>query len=243
MNNRQCALIDINMILDTRYGVLRRINEEAAVKIVTDPWYRNRDVDDFETISGGLIKNDEFKTLYEERAVETLVKSIITDCVYELGQDVKSSFVEMARLQFAQKIEFHINYWPYELLPSEIQIMERAVQRLIPLPGEVKLVNLDPKDVTPGLIDKEYDMFAYYNYEDWLKHHVDALYNHPIMDVTLLTPRISLSGIVPAPDHLVHDPFLAISALLSRHLQVVRVPISWACCNPAAYAKMGVPIS
>lgn len=239
---KQRGLIDINMILDTRYGALRRIDAPMAERLARSDWYRVRDTDRFEFVSHGAIKDAEFKELYDKMEVETLEASIFTDYIYELRRDVKEGFSRMERLDPGTVIEFTVNVWPYDLLESEMEVIKRAFARYLPpVMTLVDVVSIPHEKLTPSLVATAYEMLAFYNYEDWLKHHHTALLERPIPEVTLFTVRVAPSGTVPKPDHVVQDPFMALPAILMKHLNIRILPTSVACWNPVVYDKLTTP--
>jgi|SRR5690554_2460300 len=234
----QRALIDIDMILDTRYGTLRRIDSAWADEFVKTDAYMNRSVDTFGEMSGGRIDQAEYDRLYAARDRETLANSVMTDFVYYLRKDVNDIYIDMVRGTGPESINLDINFWPYELEEEEMELIRRAVQRYIPLPATVGAVKIDPKFLTPQVVDNSYEMMAYYNHEDWLKHHLDALVGKPIPQNVLVTPRIATSGVVPEPTELAKDPFMVRSAFLVRHVALVYVPTRYACYNDAVITQI-----
>lgn len=229
---KQRALIDIALILDTRYGILSRMDEEAADKFVASVVYRERDNDNFETLSEGVFKQEQYDKLDAEKSVETLAFSKMSDFLHELRQDVKSAIGKMERGVLIDSLEFHINVWPYELHEEEMEVIRRAVSSWLPPHAQISMVNINPEMLTPEVLDNNYEMMAWYNHEDWLKHHVDALVKKPIPTLVLLTPQIASSAEVPAPTPEIQNPFLCRSAVLVEFIALVYLPTFHTCYNP-----------
>lgn len=240
---RQNALIDIAMLIDTRYGTLLQIDPEAAVEIVKDEWYLTRDTDDFEKVSGGKLTNAAYKELYAKHDVKSLVYGVMTDFVVNLRTDIKQGIGDIERIHSDVVFSLEVNTFPFDLLPQETEVIKVAIERLLPVSAEVKMVYIDWRDLTPPILTSRYEMMAIYNYEDWLSHHVDGLSQHPITDFCLITPRIAVSGVVPKPSKDVGDPFMALPMVMSRYIQIIQVPSGWVCCNYKVFLSLGVDIT
>lgn len=227
---RQRALIDINTILDTRLGVLARLDKEAANKVAHSDWYPVRSSDDWESVTEGVISNEAFKEMYERYEVETLVESLMTGFIHLLRKDVSDAAPELEMKGIEGTIDFDINVYPYRLLASEKEIIRRSVARYLPIPAAVHIVDTAYHLLTPSLLDTKYDMLTIYNYEDWLKYHHEELINNPIKEFTIFHPRIAASGVAPEPDDIFRDPFLVVPMVLLSHVQITPVPtglVSW----------------
>lgn len=241
---KQRALIDIDMILDTRLGVLTRLNSEIAKDLVRSEWYRIRATDTFEDITNGGIKDSEFKEMYEAKEVETLFSSVFTNFLFYLRDDVNEFYPKMYVYGKEIELVFEINVYPYKLLDSEKEIIKRAVARYVSFPAEVKVVDLAYHLLTPNHLNTNYDMMTLYNYEDWLKYHHESLYNNPIQDFTLFHPRIAPSGKLPdlTEDKSIRDPFMLIPMMMVKHLQVSPIDTVLACWNPDIYEIQKVKV-
>lgn len=233
---KQRALIDIEMILDTRYGVLSRMDPVLAEELVRTDRYRNREHDRFDRLTDGRIDQTEYERLYNERSVETLLFAKMTDFVYGLRRDIANFGIQQAAAADIERLEFHINAYPYNLLEEEAEIIRRAVARYLPPPADVCVVNTPPQDLSPEVVFNSYEMLAFYNHEDWLRHHyADTLLKTPLPTTVLITPRIASSGVVPAPDKELQDPFMCRSALLVQWIALTYIETSNVCYNPFVF--------
>lgn len=235
---KQRALIDIQMILDTRLGVLARMNPIAANAIARSSWYHSRDTDRFDLVSGGIIDLEEYRSIANKYEVETLLNSVFTDYVYLLRKDIEEIYPKTEFKGIDGRIEFDINVYPYKLLESEKEILKRAVARYLTEPAVVRVVNIAYALLPPGALTNNYDMMALYNYEDWLKYHEVALFKFPIQDFTIFYPRIAHSGEVPETDEFFNDPFQTIPLVLCEHIQLHPLPTMLACWNPNVYDRL-----
>lgn len=229
---RQRAIIALDMILDVRYGVLSRLNQEAADELVVKPEYRGRCVDDFEKLTNGVIKNEDYKNLLNQNDPDTLFFSRMTDFLLELRMDVKGGLVKVDRGVQEMSFEFDINVWPYKLEDGEKEIIRRAAQRMLPHPSVVTVVDLSPEFLTPTYVDNTYDMMAWYDHELWLKPHQEMLIKRPMPLVVLLTPQIASSGVIPDKVEGIGNPFSCRSAMLVKFIALHYMNVSRVCFNP-----------
>ena len=60
-------LMSMDVLLDTRLGVMANINPAAATHLVLNRDYFDRDYDDWFTLTGGLVTKDQFDEAYANR--------------------------------------------------------------------------------------------------------------------------------------------------------------------------------
>ena len=142
---RQRALIDIDLVLDTRYGTLKRIDEKLADALVLSNVYRDRVHDQFDLITNGVIGREQFSDLYAARDEETLFHSKFTDFIYHFRKDVLAGLQRLERQVDIESIEVDINIFPYELMESETDIIRMSLERYFPWPAIVNVVRLSPQ--------------------------------------------------------------------------------------------------
>lgn len=232
---KQRGLVFIDMILDSRYGIIRQISGDiAADLLVESDAYRKRHVDIFGPLTNGAVDDEEFKRHFAERDVETLFHSRMTDFVYHLREDMKEGLLDMQRGVLVEALVIDINIWPYDLDAKSAETIRRAVVHYMPPEVVVNIVNLKPEDLTPKFLDGAYEMMAIYDHEDWLKHHIETISTTtPIRNFVILTPSIASSGVVPEPTPEIRNPFLCRSAILVHFVALHYVSVSWVCYNPA----------
>lgn len=229
---RQRALIDIDLLLDTRYGTIKRIDETIADALVGSNLYRERHHDNFDLLTNGKIDREVYKALYARRDEETLFNSKMTDFVYHLRTDILKGLDNMDRGVLIDSIEIDINTYPYNLDPESAEVIRRAVAYYIPPPAKVNLVRLSPEALTPAYVDGAYEMLAYNNHEDWLGPNQELLLKKPLPLLVMLTPMIASSGEVPEATHEIRNPFSTRSAILVKFIALHYIPTSYSCHNP-----------
>lgn len=229
---KQRALVDIDLLLDTRYGTLKRIDEKLADTLILSNLYRDRMHDNFDLITNGAVNREQYHELYARRDMETLYYSKMTDWVYHFRKDLKEGMKNLDRGVSVEEFVIDINVWPYELDTVSAEMIRRSVAHYMPPPAKVNVVRLDPTFVNPAYVDNSYEMLAYYNHEDWLGPNTEALLKHPLPTTALLTPTISTSGEIPEPTSEIRNPFLCRSAILLKYLGLHYQPTHYACHNP-----------
>lgn len=229
---RQRGLISLDLLLDTRYGTLKCIDEPIADALVESSKYFERHDDNFDQLTNGVIDRAQYKERYKNRDGEVLFRSRFTDFLYMLRQDVKEGLQYLDRGIIIDEIIFDVNVWPYKLNKKECEIIRRAVAHKLPPPAKVEIVNMSPQALTPRYVESNYEMMAWYDHEEWLTPNQDLLIKHPLPLTVLLTPMIAHSGVVPDITQEVRDPFLARSAILSRHITLHYLSVPHVCHNP-----------
>jgi len=236
---KQHALIDVNMLCDTRYGALRRIDETIANAVASSSVYRTRHHDNFDLLTNGQIDRQEYQNLYAKMEADTIGASKMTDFVYFFRKDMIDASSRMERGAGITSVTIDINLWPYEdLTESEIKIFVRAVRRYFPYNIAVNAISVPWAELTPEKVGRVYDMMAIYNHEDWLIPNTEALIERRLPNVVLLTPTIASSGNLPDKEEGVENPFSARSLTLVKFIALTYVPTGWACHNPLIHLEI-----
>lgn len=236
---KQHAIIDVNMLTDTRYGALRLIDEKIADVVVASGVYRERHHDNFDLLTNGQIDRQEYQNLYAKMEADTIGASKMTDFVYFLRKDMIDASNRMERGAGITSVTIDINLWPYEdLTESEIKIFVRAVRRYFPYNITVNAISVPWAELTPDRVGKTYDMMALYNHEDWLTPNQEALIKRPLPNVVLLTPTIASSGTLPDKEEGVENPFSARSLVLVKFIALTYIPTGWICHNPLIHLEI-----
>lgn len=232
---KQRGLVFIDMILDSRYGIVRQLSDDSVAELLAESdVYRKRHVDSFNALTNGVVDDEAFKAAYAARDVETLFHSKMTDFVYHLRKDMEEGLLDMMRGVLIDGLVIDINVWPYDLDARSAETIRRAVAYFMPSEVVVNMVNFDPVNLTPKFLEGAYEMMAIYDHEDWLKHHIETITTTtPIRNFVLLTPAIASSGVVPEATAEIRNPFLCRSAMLVHFIALHYVTVGWVCYNPA----------
>lgn len=238
----QKGLVDINTVLDTRMGTMLRIDPDAANFILRSPLYPLRATDNFFEMVDGKIPDETYRELYGQYDVETLASSLMTDMLYRLNVDVRDQIAEWESKKEEGVVAFDINVYPYKLAKEEKEVLRRAIASKLDASCEVRTVDIAWHLLTPGSIATNYDMLLIYNYEDWLRYHLETLLKDPIRDFVVMYPRIAHTGVVSESTNDVKDPFMAAPMTLHPYIQLQPLPVGYFCWNPAIYDDVnGLP--
>lgn len=186
-------LLDLDALYDTRFGTLLLLNREAALKVVRNG-YHTREIDNFETLSEGLITNAEYKKAYAKRDIETLKKSIISGIPAVLVAHIETLRERMERGVNVGRVSITINTWPYLLPGPVIAAIIEGLGVLIPEYCSVNARRIDLLKVGPQALQASYDGWCTYDFDSWLaKHHEELLYRRA-NDLTVILPRLHISA-------------------------------------------------
>lgn len=233
----QRALIDIEMFVDVRCGLVSQlVSPQYADVLASTDWYQVRQHDNFEEVSSGLVKWEAYKEAYANRNGDTIVASNMTNFIYELRQDIKKALPALERGVEFEALEIYVNFYPYsDLTEDERKIIVQSIQYYMPLPTQVFAEYIPWKDLTVARMERQFEMIAIYDHEEWFKHHLDELVNHRVPSNVVMTPRISNLGVDPKLDATIKDPFKARSGFFQEWISLVFLPTRWVCYNQAMH--------
>lgn len=188
-------LVDLDSLLDTRLGTIEKMNPEAANLLFCGKAYYEREIDDWETLTGGLISNEAFKAEYAKRDKHTLELSRPTNILTMLHKITRE--LDMARITAPdiEHIKVSVNCYPYEFTESERKAIATLVFSYCSLGTDVTTTSLSLADITPTLMQSDYDGVILYDFDGWFTHHCTELN-------TVLIPRNAMF----APALYVKDP-------------------------------------
>ena len=192
-SNDHNLLLDLDALYDTRLGTLLRLNKEAVLKVVRNG-YHVREIDDFETLSEGLVTNAVFKEAYAKRDLDTLKASIITGIPAVLMTHIETLRERIERNVNVTRVSITVNTWPYLLPGPVIAAIVEALGVLIPEYVHISSRRLDLSKVGPMEFQKAYDGWCTYDFDAWLAvHHEELLYRRA-NDLTVILPRLHISA-------------------------------------------------
>jgi len=237
----QRALIDIEMLLDVRHAtVVRMMGEEEkdglAEVLASTEYYRFRQHDNFEKATDGMVTWDAYQKAFAERNGDTIAYAKMTDFVYQIRQDIKKELPALERGVEFDALDIYINFYPYsDLTQAERDIVVKCMQHYMPMPTRVFGAYVPWKELTVRRFEKQFEMIALYNVEDWLSHHQDELLKNKIPENVIMTSRISPLGKDPVLEKGISDAFACRSGVLQEWVSLIHVPTSWVCYNKAMF--------
>ncbi|BEG72417.1 hypothetical protein [Pseudomonas phage PA1C] len=174
-------LIPLDVLLDTRLGVMSTINKEAAERLVSTKEYWLRENDDWTTLTGGLVTTEQFKEAYANRggdnSADTINASILTGIspflMRILAEDHVNRMDNMGNPE--DEIGLTINIWPYTLPGEVIDDLENIIQEIYGEEMPVEVVSHPLEELTPKFLDALYAMYITYDFHEWMHTHYLAL--------------------------------------------------------------------
>lgn len=189
---KQRLLVDLDVLLDTRLGSISEVNDTAAKLLVCGD-YVNRLSDDFETLTNGLITNEQFREAYLNRSKDTLKRSLMTAFPFALKNIMRELTTLAETTPVVDEVVLGINYWPYYLTRDEIEVFKMALTHYIgvELSYTLTFVRIPPHTFDPQTFSANWDGYVTYDYDQWIIDHTQALIKKPIPRWTLMGPALS----------------------------------------------------
>lgn len=207
------TLIDLDALLDTRLGTLFSIDEDEANNILFNGWHQrlSDDLTEFDTI----ITNEEFKDAYDNREVETLKASRVTNIIKSLAMENKKLFVDL--LSPNTPLEDYcivINIYPYAIDLDTQYELGKAIAELMGGDPPIKFVDLLPDSTRLSYLEMHgFTDYITYDISGWMvrefndcKNPEDFTHcpNITVWGPRLLTSKNSLNQVLK--EHTEIDP-------------------------------------
>lgn len=177
---------EIGALLDARYGVVRRLNPEAAHSLIKNG-YHVRKGDFFEGID-----KKAYDELYNKFEVETLQEALMTNIFVFLAPQIAELMKETIahELPDNQKPQLDVNVWPYPFQPDEMAALRSIIYLKFQGRIGVNVISKDIKEMTPALCAENYVMMVMYDYHHYLNAHANSLIKNPKPFLLLVAPMV-----------------------------------------------------
>lgn len=229
MKLSQNVLVDLDCIVDTRYGLLVQ-KWGGRVNAVDMQKYRERKTSRVWEHFG--VPEDEWNTAYAARDVETLTHSAPTLLYINLSAIMAAAVMQAMSSPLHKKPTLTINVWPYKLEAWELDDITASVVDIVGDDVSVKCVNIDLRDLAPERIRQEFNGWIMYDFLSWMKVHNEALAKSPMPDITFFIPSVINVG--SESDEEVNQagdgsPFSVMRATLSEFLLIDTIDVTLYC--------------
>lgn len=192
---RHVVLIDLDVLLDTRLATLLNINNDAAVKMLEEG-FCSRKTDDLTNMSD-VITNDEFKTAYKNRNIETLKTARLTSYIFELANVINDLATNLTNDD--SRVDdpcIVINYYPYRELDDEtLADIIYAISCYTTEAIDIKAAYYEPQRLDlPYLKENSILTYITYDFTKWFEtvfsvaKGKDAIISYP--KLTVIAPMI-----------------------------------------------------
>lgn len=189
-------MLSLDVLLDTRLGVMSNLNKKAAEALVMNPNYWERDYDDWFALTGGLVTNDQFREAYELRGgantAKTLNESFETGMAPFLYRLLAEADINMmdGMTKHTDEIGLAINVAPYVLAPNERAELVRIIQEKYGSELNVKLVDYHLHELTVERLADEFGGMLIYEFAEWFKYHHVAIVGALMSDFNVVHPKL-----------------------------------------------------
>jgi hypothetical protein len=189
-------LVELDVILDTRLGLMDVLHPETAVKLISNPTYFRRKTDHFEALCG--YPDKAYEEAWKTRTKEVLAHSINTPALDMLHYSVLEAEHRAATHPAFSGVRVDINIYPYDLNEEERTCMALSIAQRAGWKAPIRIVNQPPQYYDPKMVKEDYDVMMLYNVNAWLDAHKVALTGFDrIPGVTLYLPRLMPEEKVP----------------------------------------------
>ncbi len=160
-------LVELDALLDTRWGVMSKLNTEAGKALVV-PEYYSRASDNFEQFQS-LVSHATFKEAYAKRDKTALIGSVLTTMNFVLGRLIAS--LESEKVDNSDRIEsvtIIINTYPYLLSENEQQAVKLAVGARCGTFSKIEIDYIPLNEISIPFINvNKYTYLIIYNFIEW----------------------------------------------------------------------------
>lgn len=181
-------LVEMDALLDTRVGVIDRMDPEAAVRLVSNPAYYTRQIDQFEPLCG--IDEERYQAAWKARSVEDLKHASVTPIIDMLNFQLLDLERKYTLDPTLEGTELVVNLYPYRLSQAEEVAVGKAILRSVAQRTPVRFIFESPDKLTPELIRPQYSGLIFYNHHVWMQRHAESLTRMGIPQVTLVAPKL-----------------------------------------------------
>lgn len=187
MKLSQNVLVDLDCIVDTRYGLLVQ-KWGSRVNAVDMKKYRERKTSRVWEHFG--VPEQEWVTAYAARDAETLTHSAPTLMYVNLSAIMAAAVMQAMSSPVHKKPTLTVNVFPYKLEAWELDDVVESVKDIVGDDVSVRAVYIDHRDMTPSRIRQEFNGWIMYDFLSWLTTHNEALAKSPMPDVTFFIPSV-----------------------------------------------------
>lgn len=188
--------IDIDSLLDTRLGVLNMIAPEAAQRLMQGEAYWDRENDDWDKLTNGVVTNEQFKEAWDSRggnnSANVLNGSVLSNLQPFVMRILTEDLINRAN-QMGDEIDdvgLTINVWPYALSLDEKEDMRDIAEYLFGATTHYEIVDIPLPEVTVGLLADKFAAAITYNFLEWIRMHHEDLGRARLNCFNFIGPRI-----------------------------------------------------
>lgn len=157
---------DIDTLYDTRYELLRVINQYEADEILLNGSYHNRTTELY-----GNITWDIFKPLWDRRTKMLLKDAVPTGMFRVIKDQYLQCVMDPTYTDILDKLTLYINTYPYKLTEDEKKKVEETLARILPN-CTVYAIDMSWKELTANWMVANIGHIFMYSYMDWVDYQI-----------------------------------------------------------------------
>lgn len=166
---RQVVYCDIDSILDTRIGTIVKINPEAADEILSKEEYFLRNHDHEIVGLTDKVTLEDYKTMWENRDVETLMLSRPTNMLLQLSTIMMKLDKDAINTPLIDSVDLEINIYPYQLTDEEKDELKIIISTYVGALVKITIIDQKVGLIEPGYIKENYGLMIIYEFQQWLR--------------------------------------------------------------------------
>jgi len=224
INIKNGIYIELDALMDTRYGLLLKYNKTILKDMIEDTSYFTRLYDEFK-----YYNNNIFKLLYSNRDKSVLALSPVSKIVELIAKEyllMESKLIEANEVPI---LTLTVNTYPYTLTDQEISKMNKAIKLLIINKRvEIAFINIHPKDITLNFLASTYSVVILYDFTKWLDYNIITQQGNAV-DVKCYVPAKLEYPIKFKKEQDIEDMLNEISELHGGYMNITFIPVEYFC--------------
>lgn len=183
-------MIEADALFDTRLGTVSQLSEEAARVLVSSQRYWEREHENWEALTDGLITNEQFREAYAKRDTETLFASMSTMILLVMVKIMNDFQANIVDGMVDDDVRVVVNLHRYEF---SLEMQEELIQIIRLHLGKdvmVTFCDIALEALTPKEIRDRFAVVFLYNFHEWIKHHQLALASQRSPDIYMVIPKL-----------------------------------------------------
>lgn len=215
--------VELDCLLDTRLGAIKRISEEAGRSLLSSGNYYDRAHDELWRLTD--ISERMFKEVYYNRD-HTVLRESRSTLVYKLINGT----LDEQKDKFLRNIDgssgaVTVNVFPFDLTDSFKDAIELCVANLLIYPT-VDVIREDPKNLPPKRLSDNFEHAFIYNFEEYMGLHYRDIPNNPGLPIVIHSPALGRGENPHLADYeTIIDGLASISEGLLGYLNISFEPV------------------
>lgn len=181
--------VELDALLDTRIATLDSLDEYAVDRALRKG-YVEREDDNFEILTEGLIEQSTYEQAYQNRDQKILENARPTFALNFLQELLLEMDLQKTTTPFVDRITVIVNVWPYELTKDQRDVLVLSLGHYLPKETWVETTSISLNDLEPQYIKTHYDALMLYHFDAWFSLHAKTLESVPLPQHTFYVPAL-----------------------------------------------------